>query len=397
MCTVLCALYHDALYYVHYTSVHCTMCTMLGVHYTMCIVLYVLCYVYYISVYYSAMCTILGMTDAIQNRHLHHCFESFWTLVCESVWMFFVRFLFEFATRKWVEIGSHWDLAIVFVLILWGFFQMSDNLVTPRDTTMTFTCFVFFDMFNALSCRSSLKSVFTIGLLTNRAFLVAVSLSILGQLLVIYLPILQSVFLTEALTPYDLLFLAGLTSTVFVASEVKKAVERWMRRRRPALYNSFVDQNIVWTRRLSFFYSWMLFMDCFFLFFFSRVLCLAVNRRAWRVVFLRANSMKWFNQNYRFIVFLRERHDNFSLFQKETYCIIPWCWVTFWTHPEIIPVGQFSRQCAKSINQAWTFIVNLSVDWLIDDKFTLTWLVYWIRSARSVLTGAGLKWLNTIG
>lgn len=31
---------------------------------------------------------------------------------------------------------------------------MSDGKVTPRDTTMTFTCFVFFDMFNALSCRS---------------------------------------------------------------------------------------------------------------------------------------------------------------------------------------------------------------------------------------------------
>ena len=25
--------------------------------------------------------------------------------------------------------------------------------MTARDTTMTFTCFVFFDMFNALSCR----------------------------------------------------------------------------------------------------------------------------------------------------------------------------------------------------------------------------------------------------
>ncbi len=33
-------------------------------------------------------------------------------------------------------------------------FQMSDNKITPRDTTMTFTCFVLFDMFNALSCRS---------------------------------------------------------------------------------------------------------------------------------------------------------------------------------------------------------------------------------------------------
>ena len=31
---------------------------------------------------------------------------------------------------------------------------MQDGTVTPRDTTMTFTCFVLFDMFNALSCRS---------------------------------------------------------------------------------------------------------------------------------------------------------------------------------------------------------------------------------------------------
>ena len=31
---------------------------------------------------------------------------------------------------------------------------MKDGHVTSRDTTMTFTCFVFFDMFNALSCRS---------------------------------------------------------------------------------------------------------------------------------------------------------------------------------------------------------------------------------------------------
>lgn len=34
---------------------------------------------------------------------------------------------------------------------------MSDNKITPRDTTMTFTCFVFFDMFNALSCRSAVS------------------------------------------------------------------------------------------------------------------------------------------------------------------------------------------------------------------------------------------------
>ena len=32
-----------------------------------------------------------------------------------------------------------------------------DNKVTPRDTTMTFTCFVLFDMFNAFSCRSQVS------------------------------------------------------------------------------------------------------------------------------------------------------------------------------------------------------------------------------------------------
>ena len=63
-----------------------------------------------------------------------------------------------------------------------------------RDTTMTFTCFVFFDMWNALSCRSATKSAFAIGLLSNRFFCLAVSGSLIGQMAVIYLPPLQAVF-----------------------------------------------------------------------------------------------------------------------------------------------------------------------------------------------------------
>lgn len=41
----------------------------------------------------------------------------------------------------------------------------ADNKITPRDTTMTFTCFVLFDMWNALSCRSSRKMIWEIGML----------------------------------------------------------------------------------------------------------------------------------------------------------------------------------------------------------------------------------------
>ena len=121
--------------------------------------------------------------------------------------------------------------------------------MTRRDTTMTFTCFVFFDMFNALSCRSQVclffhilvysssslkvnntvtllqtKSIFEVGFCTNRAFLYSVGGSLMGQMLVIYFAPLQRVFQTEALELSDLIFLAFLASSVFIVDEVRKTL-----------------------------------------------------------------------------------------------------------------------------------------------------------------------------
>ncbi|XP_038566270.1 calcium-transporting ATPase type 2C member 1 isoform X2 [Micropterus salmoides] len=105
--------------------------------------------------------------------------------------------------------------------------ELQDNMITPRDTTMTFTCFVFFDMFNALSSRSQTRMVHEMGLCSNKTFCYAVLASIMGQLLVIYFPPLQSVFQTESLSIFDLLFLVTLTSSVCMVSEIIKMVERW--------------------------------------------------------------------------------------------------------------------------------------------------------------------------
>lgn len=123
--------------------------------------------------------------------------------------------------------------AIIILGTLWVYNrEMTTDGTTARDTTMTFTCFVFFDMFNALSCRSQTKSIFTIGLWSNKMFLVAVTLSVIGQMLVIYFPPLQRVFQTEALSVKDILFLVALTSSVFVISEIKKFIERQLHKRR---------------------------------------------------------------------------------------------------------------------------------------------------------------------
>ncbi|KAI4472066.1 calcium-transporting atpase [Holotrichia oblita] len=102
---------------------------------------------------------------------------------------------------------------------LWVFKkELSSEGITARDTTMTFTCFVFFDMWNALSCRSQTKSVFSIGLLSNKMFLIAVTLSVVGQLLVVYFPPLQSIFQTEALTLWG-------TYVVYIATTTAQCVE----------------------------------------------------------------------------------------------------------------------------------------------------------------------------
>ncbi|KAI7884143.1 PMR1-type calcium-transporting P-type ATPase [Mucor mucedo] len=104
--------------------------------------------------------------------------------------------------------------------------EMADGVVTNKDATMTFTTFVFFDMFNALACRSEKQSIFTVGFFSNKMFNMAVGGSILAQMFVIYVPFFQSIFQTEALSIYDLTKIVLVTSTVFWADEIKKMVRK---------------------------------------------------------------------------------------------------------------------------------------------------------------------------
>lgn len=114
--------------------------------------------------------------------------------------------------------------------VMWVFqHEMQDKVITRRDTTMTFTCFVLCDMFNALSCRSQEKSVLQLGFLTNTTFLIAVGFSLFGQLMVIYFPPLQSIFQTESLTINDLFTLTVIASSVWIVDEMRKLVVRCWR------------------------------------------------------------------------------------------------------------------------------------------------------------------------
>ncbi|CAK4031753.1 calcium-transporting P [Lecanosticta acicola] len=112
--------------------------------------------------------------------------------------------------------------------------DLAAHSVSARDTTLTFTQFVLFDMFNALTCRSATKSVLlgevpvipTSKVEGNKMFNYAVLGSLMGQGLVIYFPPLQRVFQTEALSFMDLVRLVLMASLVLWVDEGRKWYER---------------------------------------------------------------------------------------------------------------------------------------------------------------------------
>lgn len=120
-----------------------------------------------------------------------------------------------------VRVVSAAAIIVLGTLIIF-YSELRDGVVTAKDTTMTFTTFVFYDMFNALCCRSERKSIFEIGFTTNRAFLYAVSASVVGQLLVIYVPFFQNIFRTEALTVGELVLVTLIASSIFWLDELRK-------------------------------------------------------------------------------------------------------------------------------------------------------------------------------
>lgn len=107
------------------------------------------------------------------------------------------------------------------------------RVVTAHDTTMTFTCFVLFDMFNALTCRSESKSVLRgeLPLFGNKMFNYAVLGSLFGQACVIYVPFFQRIFQTEPLNAAHLFKLLCVSSTVFWVDEGRKYLNAVKRRR----------------------------------------------------------------------------------------------------------------------------------------------------------------------
>ena len=95
--------------------------------------------------------------------------------------------------------------------------------------TMGFTILVFAQMLNALCSRSHDQSVF-VGLFANKWLWGAIALSALLQVVVIYVPFLNTAFGTMPLSAGAWVECLGLAMVVLVASELRKCVLRALRK-----------------------------------------------------------------------------------------------------------------------------------------------------------------------
>jgi Ca2+-transporting ATPase len=92
--------------------------------------------------------------------------------------------------------------------------------------TMVFTVLSISQMGHAMAIRSDWKSLFSQGVFGNKPLVGAVLLTLGLQMAVIYVPFLQSIFKTEALSFAELMICLGLSSIVFWAVEI----EKWFKR-----------------------------------------------------------------------------------------------------------------------------------------------------------------------
>ena len=99
-------------------------------------------------------------------------------------------------------------------------------------STMVFSTLTLAQMGNALAIRSDRLTLMQLGIFTNPALISAVLLTFALQMAVIYVPFLQNIFDTTALSFGQLMLSLGLSAIVFVVVEFTKWIRQKMDRKK---------------------------------------------------------------------------------------------------------------------------------------------------------------------
>src|SRR3990172_6645619 len=140
-------------------------------------------------------------------------------------------------TQEGLFAGGMWQHILWVGLLMAGItlFAQAWAITTGHGhwQTMVFTVLCLSQFGHVLAIRSEKESLFIQGIFSNKPLLWAVLGAFILQMAVIYVPFLQPIFKTEALTISYLFFTLLLSSIVFIAVEFEKM---WKRRNKEVIY-----------------------------------------------------------------------------------------------------------------------------------------------------------------
>jgi len=122
-------------------------------------------------------------------------------------------------------------IALCSLAAFWFVLVIEDEGI-GRARTACFMVLACSQLFHSFNCRSQRDSIFTLGILSNTKLLGAVLISFVLQLSVVYVPFMQVIFKTEALTATDWTMVVLVSTFPLLAMEIVKLVMRIAGRRK---------------------------------------------------------------------------------------------------------------------------------------------------------------------
>ena len=117
-------------------------------------------------------------------------------------------------------------VGILMALLTLGMEYWSVEADNPEWQTMVFTTLSFAQLAHVMAIRSERQSLFQLGLFSNRPLIAAISITILLQLAVIYIPLANKIFKTQPLTLVEFGACVCLSLVIVVAVEIEKYIKK---------------------------------------------------------------------------------------------------------------------------------------------------------------------------
>lgn len=118
--------------------------------------------------------------------------------------------------RNLIRIAIAGIVMSVGTLLLY-YYKLTSGASILTATTVAFTVFVMYQLFNVFNCKAK-------GMIPNKTLIIAVVASFLLQLCVIYIPFLQGIFRTTAISYVDWALILIVASTIFISELISEKV-----------------------------------------------------------------------------------------------------------------------------------------------------------------------------